>query len=176
MTSETIDLGSLPFQTLVARIETLSSGHGLADVISLYSAWIDAQPKGARDVYGGWFNLATELSVAGSSAAAVAAYRNALVAKPDFHPAAINLGLLLERHGQTDAALGVWADALQDDDFQELVRHDIQLAVAHKSTLMPALMAAYKKAPRAGRQFIEKTLAELDPSMLAAIRTENTQR
>ncbi len=72
--------------------------------------------------------------------------------------------------------LAIQSRALQDDDFQELVRHDIQLAVAHKSTLMPALMAAYKKAPPAGRQFIEKTLAELDPSMLGSIRTENTQR
>ena len=32
---------------------------------------------------------------------------------------------------------------------------------------MPALVAAYDKAPSSGRQFIEKTLAELDPSVLA---------
>ena len=66
--------------------------------------------------------------------------------------------------------LAIQSRALQDDDFQELVRHDIQIAVAHKSELMPALIAAYNKAPPAGRQFIEKTLAELDPSMLASIR------
>ena len=68
--------------------------------------------------------------------------------------------------------LATQSRALQDDDFQELVRHDIQIAVAHKSELMPALIGAYNKAPLAGRQFIEKTLAELDPSMLASIRTE----
>jgi predicted O-linked N-acetylglucosamine transferase (SPINDLY family) len=106
----------MPFQSLVAEAEALGSGRGLAEVISLYSAWIDAQPKGARNVYAAWFNLAMELNEAGSPAAAVAAYRNALAAKPNFHPAAINLGLLLERHGQTDAALSVWADTLQDDD------------------------------------------------------------
>src|ERR1700749_1010630 len=106
----------MPFQTLVARIETLGSGRGLADVISLYSAWIDAQPKGARDLYAAWFNLATEFNVAGAPDAAAAAYRNALAVRPNFYPAAINLGLLLEHHGQIDAAMGVWADALQDDD------------------------------------------------------------
>ena len=48
--------------------------------------------------------------------------------EPDFHPAAINLGLLLERHGQTDAAMGVWADALQDEELadvlQEMPEHE----------------------------------------------------
>ena len=68
--------------------------------------------------------------------------------------------------------LAIQSHALQDDDFQELVRHDIQIAVAHKSKLMPALVAAYKKAPPSGRQFIEKTLAEFDPSMLAPIRSD----
>lgn len=68
--------------------------------------------------------------------------------------------------------LAVQSRALQDDDFQELVRHDIQIAVARRSELMPTLISAYNKAPLAGRQFIEKTLAELDPSMLASVRAE----
>jgi hypothetical protein len=68
--------------------------------------------------------------------------------------------------------LAVQSRALQDDDFRELVRHDIQMAVTYRSELKPALIDAYNKAPPAGRQFIEKTLAELDPSMLASIRTE----
>jgi len=72
--------------------------------------------------------------------------------------------------------LAVQSRALQDDDFQELVRHDIQIIVARKSELMPALVAAYNKAPPLGRQFIEKTLADLDPSMLATIRAEKDRR
>lgn len=66
--------------------------------------------------------------------------------------------------------LAIQSSALQNDEFQELVRHDIKIAVVHKSELMAALMAAYNSAPDAGRQFIEKTVAELDPDMLAAIR------
>jgi hypothetical protein len=68
-------------------------------------------------------------------------------------------------------SLAAQSRALQDDDFRELVRHDIQIAVARRSELMSALIDAYNKAPPAGRQFIEKTLAELDPSTLASIRT-----
>jgi hypothetical protein len=68
--------------------------------------------------------------------------------------------------------LGIQSQALQEEDFRELVRHDIQIAVARRSALMSALGAAYYKAPPSGRQFIEKTLGELDPSLLASIRIQ----
>jgi hypothetical protein len=68
--------------------------------------------------------------------------------------------------------LAVQSQALQDDDFQDLVRHDIRAAVIHKSELMPAIVAAYKSAPPFGRQFIEKALTGLDPNILATIRSE----
>ena len=67
--------------------------------------------------------------------------------------------------------LAVQAHALADDDFQELVRHDIRIAVLHKSELLPALIAAYNNAPQNGQQFIQKTLSELDPSLLPLIHS-----
>jgi hypothetical protein len=66
--------------------------------------------------------------------------------------------------------------ALQDSDFQELVRHDIHIAAIRKSELMPAIIAAYNNAPLSGQQFIEKTLGEFDPSMLASIHSGAQQR
>jgi hypothetical protein len=72
--------------------------------------------------------------------------------------------------------LAIQSQALQDDEFQELVRHDIHIAVIRKSELMPAIVTAYNNAPLSGRQFIEKTLAEFDPSMLASIRSEGQHR
>lgn len=72
--------------------------------------------------------------------------------------------------------LAVQSRALQDDDFQELVRHDIRVAVARKSELMPAVLAAYINAPLFGRQFMENALAALDPSMLASIRSQAGNR
>ena len=68
--------------------------------------------------------------------------------------------------------LAIQSRALQDEEFQELVRHDIRIAVTYKSELMPALVAAYNNAPPSGRQFIEKTLAEFDPSALASSARE----
>ena len=72
--------------------------------------------------------------------------------------------------------LATKSPALADDEFQELVRHDLRIAVVHKSELMPALVAAYKDAPFSGRQFIEKSLAEFDPSILVSIRSEAEHR
>lgn len=72
--------------------------------------------------------------------------------------------------------LAIQSRALEDGDFQELVRHDIRIAVTHKSELMPALVAAYNNAPLPGRQFIEKALAEFDPGALALIRSGGERR
>ena len=72
--------------------------------------------------------------------------------------------------------LSVQTRALADSDFRDLVRHDIRISTVHKSELMPAMIAAYNNAPLFGRQFIEKTLAEFDPSMLASIHSKEQLR
>jgi hypothetical protein len=41
---------------------------------------------------------------------------------------------------------------------------------------MPAIIAAYNNASLPGQQFIEKTLTEFDPSMLASIHSGAQQR
>jgi hypothetical protein len=71
--------------------------------------------------------------------------------------------------------LATQSHALQDDDFRELVRHDIEIAVARKAQFSPAIVAAYNNASSSGRQIFEKALGALDPSMLESIRsgTEN---
>jgi predicted O-linked N-acetylglucosamine transferase (SPINDLY family) len=107
---------AMSFEEVVASAEALGSGHGLPAVIKLYCDWIAKQPHGARYLHAAWFNLGTELSLTVAIPNAIQAYRSALSLKPDFHPAAINLGLLLERQGQTDAALQVWTDSLQSDE------------------------------------------------------------
>lgn len=103
------------FRDLVAAAEAIGSGRGLACVIGLYTRWIATRPAGAPDLHCAWFNLGTERGHAGDVAGAIQAYRNALAIHPAFAPAAINLGLQLERHGAPAAALQVWTDALQPD-------------------------------------------------------------
>lgn len=109
-------LAGMTFQALVASAEAIGAGNGRPEVIRLYGHWIAAQPPGTRDMQAAWFNFGTELSHSGAMEAAMSAYRSALAIMPGFHPAAINLGLLLERHGHPDAALQVWKEALQPDD------------------------------------------------------------
>src|SRR5262245_44260274 len=72
--------------------------------------------------------------------------------------------------------LATQSHALQDDDFQELVRHDIEMAVARKSQFSPAIVSAYNNASPSGRQIFEKALGALDPSMLKTIRSETENR
>lgn len=67
--------------------------------------------------------------------------------------------------------LSIQSEALQDSEFQELVRHDMRIIVAHKPKLRPALVVAYREALPIGKQFIEKTLEELDPALLSSIRS-----
>jgi predicted O-linked N-acetylglucosamine transferase (SPINDLY family) len=107
---------SIPFVQIVAQAGALGAGRGLPSVIALYSRWIAVQPPQEPNLFAAWFNLGAELSHAGAVAEAVGAYRHALRHKPDFHGAAVNLGLLLERQGQPDAALQVWAQAIQPDE------------------------------------------------------------
>ena len=109
-------LGSLPFVQVVARAEALGAGRGLPAVIALYTSWIAAQHHAEPNLFAAWFNVGAELSQAGALAEAMGAYRHALRHKPDFYGAAVNLGLLLERQGQAEAALQVWTQAIQPDE------------------------------------------------------------
>lgn len=65
--------------------------------------------------------------------------------------------------------LAVNSNALADKDFQQLVRHDIHTIVTRKPELTPAILAAYRDALPFGQQFLEETLKEIDPALLARL-------
>ncbi len=62
--------------------------------------------------------------------------------------------------------LAVSSEGLIEKDLQQLVRHDIRTIVTRKPELKPAILAAYRDAPPLGRQFLEDTLRQIDPTML----------
>jgi predicted O-linked N-acetylglucosamine transferase (SPINDLY family) len=103
------------FGQIVQAVDGIGGNRGDPAAIALYRGWIAVNSGGAPMLHGAWFNLGVELSQAGAPGDAILAYRSALALKPDFHPAAINLGLLLERLGRADAALQVWGQAVQPD-------------------------------------------------------------
>ena len=62
-------------------------------------------------------------------------------------------------------------NALADTELRTFVQRDIRIIVTLKPELKPAIRAAYRDALPAGRQFIEQTLGELDPGLLASLRS-----
>lgn len=106
------------FERVVHATELLKSQGATAGVIAMYCDWIALQPADSPLLHAAWFNLGVELSRAGLTADAVVAYRRAISLRPDFHLAAVNLGLALEQCGDPEAALRCWAAALQPDEAQ----------------------------------------------------------
>jgi predicted O-linked N-acetylglucosamine transferase (SPINDLY family) len=109
-------LEAASFPDLLTMVDAIGANTGDRAVIDLYRTWIALQGHGAKHLHAAWFNLGAELNRAGARGDAVLAFRTALGLRPDFAPAAVNLGLLLEQRGETDAALATWADALQPVD------------------------------------------------------------
>jgi predicted O-linked N-acetylglucosamine transferase (SPINDLY family) len=111
-----LQLETAPFEQIIQAVDRIGGNRGDPAAIALYRDWIAVHTGGAHMLHGAWFNLGVELSRAGAVADALLAYRSALALKPDFYPAAINLGLLNEQLGRKDAALQIWGQAIQAND------------------------------------------------------------
>jgi hypothetical protein len=62
------------------------------------------------------------------------------------------------------------SDAIEDGDLQVLVAQDLRAIALRRHELKPAVVAAYRYAVPAGKQFIEATLDKVDPAFLATLR------
>ncbi len=100
------------------RLQT--SGHTDA-AVALYQRWLIDGPAPMRHVAS--FNLGTLLGALQRTTEAEAAYRQAIALQPDFPHARLNLGHLLERAGQHDAALAEWRAVVQAKPAAELQVH-----------------------------------------------------
>lgn len=104
-------IGTLDVMGLIRQAEMMqAAGQGVA-VAALYAAWIQVHVE-APLLYAVLFNQAVVLSDLGDLAGARAALERSLSLKPDFAPARINLGRILERLGQADAAVATWGGAV----------------------------------------------------------------
>jgi hypothetical protein len=68
--------------------------------------------------------------------------------------------------------LAINSSEIEDQDFQQLVRHDMRIILTHKPELIPTILAAYRDGSPAGQQFLEVTLNEIDPTLLASLRSK----
>ena len=62
-------------------------------------------------------------------------------------------------------------DASADEDLRQLVRREIATVVSKKPDLKWAIVAAYRAALPAGKSFFEDVLREVDPKLLATVRS-----
>jgi predicted O-linked N-acetylglucosamine transferase (SPINDLY family) len=125
-------LRHIGFDAVVTAIEHASPGLAGHAEIRLYQDWIAANAGGSPHLFAAWFNLGVALAREGDRANAAVAYSNARVLKPDFHAAAVNLGLALEAMGQTSAALQTWEGAIQTNEARTTLLN-------HKGRLMEQL-------------------------------------
>jgi hypothetical protein len=65
-------------------------------------------------------------------------------------------------------AIAVHSDAFSDIELRDSISREVRLLFTHQQK--SAIVAAYNAAPSAGRQFIEQTIREIDPSAVESLR------
>ncbi|PZW48135.1 putative O-linked N-acetylglucosamine transferase (SPINDLY family) [Humitalea rosea] len=110
--SDHMHLAFGPLPDLVATASQLVAAGRQHDAEPLYRQWIEAS-TGHPQLYLACFNHACLLGEMGQNTDAAAALTRALALNPDFLPARINLGGLLERGGAVERALEQWRDVAQ---------------------------------------------------------------
>ena len=64
--------------------------------------------------------------------------------------------------------IAVHSDAFSDIELRDSISREVRLLFAHQQR--SAIVAAYNAAPSVGRQFIEQTIREIDPSAVESLR------
>jgi predicted O-linked N-acetylglucosamine transferase (SPINDLY family) len=99
--------GRLTLQDVFGTAETLHRGGSTDLALQLYQLWIGLN-RDHHLLYAAHFNQAVTLSAVGRADLAKGSLEKAIELNPDFYPAYINLGGVLETLGTPDAAVDVW--------------------------------------------------------------------
>ncbi len=103
--------GKLPIGELIDAASGLCRTGETTLARQLYKVWINFNREHPQ-LYVVYFNCSALDAEAGDQAAAIEALKNAIALNPDFMPAYINLGGLLERSGAADRAVELWKSAV----------------------------------------------------------------
>ena len=99
---------TLSVSDLIQTAETLKQTGGAPRVVALYESWVRHNPENPL-LYAVLFNYAVVLTESGDLEAARACLERAIALNPEFMPAYINLGRVLERQGKNDQAVLQWS-------------------------------------------------------------------
>lgn len=136
---------------VIGSAEALKNAGKIEECISLYRSAAARPEISHREAL--FFNLASNLSLAGKETEAEAAYQSALQITPHFAEALINLGLSRERAGQTAESLALWkraAEAPENAGRPEM----ITTALNHTGRLLE-IQREYESAEEALRRSLE---------------------
>jgi predicted O-linked N-acetylglucosamine transferase (SPINDLY family) len=131
-------LRQITFEALISAVAAVDADTARPDVIGLYRGWIACQGRSTPHLFAAWFNLGTELANSGDAAGAMLAYRNSLVAWPNFTGAAVQLAVLLEADGRPKEAIAVLDSALQPDEARTALLNQRARLLEHNKRLYEA--------------------------------------
>ncbi len=97
---------------LIQAVDLRKARRDLAGALELYDAWVEHNGEHPL-LYAVLFNQSILLTDIGEIGKARAALERAIIAKPDFIPAYINLGRVYERMGATGLAVLQWSSAVE---------------------------------------------------------------
>lgn len=150
--------GKLPFVELIDYTSRLE-GAGLLPLSALmYQTWLSRNPSPYAHAVN--FNLGATLNTLGDTAGAEAAYRRAIAMAPAFAQPRLNLGLLMERAGQVDAAMAEWQWIVGNCPQDDATRPLVQLAMNH----LGRVLEAKKQFPEAEAYLTQSLLLDPDQS------------
>lgn len=147
----------MPAVALIGQAEALGAAGEPALAQQAYKLWLEVNSKDpVRTAI--LFNLGVMQAAAGEPAAARDSYREALAINPDFHPASINLGSVLERLGAPAEAANAWLTA------SNRLAAVTGAALAHRATLLKQVARLFETArDAASAEGLLETALELDP-------------
>ncbi len=131
----------MSLQELMDGAQALQQAGQAEAAALLYETWLAHSSSPLRHV--ACFNWGTLLSAAGRADAAEAAYQQGLAHQPGFAPAQLNLGHLLERRGDTEAALAQWRAVFQSDP---PATADLRLHALNNSARLLEVLRRYPEA------------------------------
>lgn len=62
------------------------------------------------------------------------------------------------------------SELIADPELKELVRGDVRLMISRRPSQVDAVILAYRRASKLGKDFLEETIRSIDPSVLPTVR------
>jgi len=159
-TLQRVTASAIDLQDLIQACQALANAGRVELAQQVYKVWTGFNPDHPHR-YAVEFNRAVLLSAAGDLTEAETALRAAIEARPSFMPAYINLGGVLERKGDYDAAIALWMSGV--DQLQTVSSE----ALSHKTTLLKQISRVLMDKQRG---------AGAEATLLACLENDSTQR